>query len=171
MSEQREGQCVCEGDLRKGLWQHVGNIIHEATNKASRKSLRNLNRLVLGLFFSGEVQLNSGRGYKKWELLKIPWETKQWQIDFLGVVLGTDPNDSKRGGACLVSGGASSFFQKTPGLPPGLRVRGASQRPSGIPRMCGQGWAHGQSPAKEAAVCQCYFKQASLAGAVILSLS
>lgn len=67
---------MCEGDLRKGLWQHVGNIIHEATNKASRKSLRNLNRLVLG-FFSGEAQLNSGRGYKKWELLKIPWETKQ----------------------------------------------------------------------------------------------
>lgn len=90
---------------------------------------------------------------------------------FLGVVLGADSNDSKRGGASLVSGEGSSFFQKTPGLPPGLRVRGVSQGPSHIPRMCGQGWTHWQSPRKEAAVCQCYFKRASLAGAVILSLS
>lgn len=64
--------------------------------------------------------------------------------------------------------GDHSFLQKIPGLPLGLRVKGLYWGPSHIPRICGQGWVHWQRPAKEAAVCQCYFKPASLAGAVIL---
>lgn len=74
ITKQSEGQCVCGGELRQELSQHVRNIIREAANKASRKSKLN------GIYFSAtvsEVQFNSGLGYKKWELFQSPWKSKQ----------------------------------------------------------------------------------------------
>lgn len=152
MSEQREGQCVCEGDSRKELWSTWGTSPRrpqtEPVGRVSGSWIGWILGFVLFVFcfcFSGEVQLNSGHGCKKWELLKIPWEAKQWQIEFLGVVLGTDFSHSKKGGVCLVSGGGSSFFQKTPGPPPGLRVRGVSQGPSAFPGCVGRAGLFGRA--------------------------
>ena len=63
--------------------------------------------------------------------------------------------------------GGCPFLKNTPGPPPGHRVRGRLPGRSRTSRLRG-GWARGRRTAKEAAVCHCYFKQASLAGAVIL---
>lgn len=90
---------------------------------------------------------------------------------FLVLYLAQDSSDSKMGGACLVSGGGHPLLQSSLGLLPSLKVRGLFLGTQGHTQDLWARWAHWQKPAKEAAMCQCYFRQASLAGAVILSLS
>lgn len=128
----------------------------------------------MGIFLSAtvsEVQFTSGLGCVKWELFQSPWKIKQWKRDFPDVVLGSDSKDSKTGSACLAPGGRSCLSSEQPRPDAKPHGQGSVPVPSSTPRICRRGGARWQSPAEEAAVCPCYFKQASLAGAVILSLS
>lgn len=135
--------------MRRGFEEGAaGNIIHEATNKASGKSLRKLNE-VFPQQLSVQSNLILDLAVRNGNFFKAHRKSNNEKGIFLVLYLAQAPALARWVVPAYSGEGNHPFLQNSPGLLPSSGPGAWSRGPSGSPSICGWAGLTGGGPKRK----------------------